>query len=397
MLTGTRLEDTRIYNRKIIIETIRRHTPISRAEIAQMTGLTTATISNLTAELIDEGLILESGRRKGLRGQPAIELELNPNGRFSIGFELGRQNLCGVLVNLIGQILEETSEEWEYPPPEIALPIMKERIQRLLNHSEIVRDRVLGIGVAMPGPFLTKEKQIVSPIDFPQWEQFPVTEKLGKEFRLPVFIERDAMAAAIGEHYHGTGREFRDFYYIHLTAGIGGGMILDGHPYQGFSQNTGELGWMRHPAKGRRALIGNYLGLKPLYNFLKGYGITIFHINDLETLFAEQNPYLWEWMNDAVDCLDMIVDGVNAILGPEAIFLGGHFPSSILNYLIERLQLEATTARASQPDRASGYQAKILRATAGDFSSALGAASLPLYETFSTRFGLSGNSDNGGE
>ncbi len=394
MLIGTRLEDTRVYNRKIIIEAIRRHTPISRAEIAQMTGLTTATISNLTAELIEEGFILESGRRKGMRGQPAIELELNPNGRFSIGFELGRRHLSGVLINLTGQILDELSQEWEYPPPEIALPIMAEQIQQFLNHSAIDKERVLGIGVAMPGPFLTKEKRIVSPIDFPQWEHFPVKDELSKEFHLPVMIEHDAMAAAIGEQFHGEGQAYRDFYYIHFAAGIGGAMILDGHPYQGFSPNTGELGWMRHAGKGRRALVGNYLGLKPLYNFLSGHGITVIHANELEPLFAQQNAYLWEWLNDAIDCLDMMIDSINAILGPEAIFFGGHFPNSILDYIIERLQIEATAARASQPDRYGSYQAKVLRATAGDFSSALGAASLPLYETFSTRSTLSASSDN---
>ncbi len=397
MLIGTRLEDTRIYNRKIIIEAIRRHTPISRAEIAQMTGLTTATISNLTAELIHEGFILESGRRKGLRGQPAIELELNPNGRFSIGFELGRRHLSGVLINLTGQILAEFSEEWEYPPPDVALPIMAEKVQQFLKHSEISRERVLGIGVAMPGPFLTKEKRIVSPIDFPKWEQFPASEKLSAEFHLPVIVEHDAMAAAIGEQFHGAGQAYRDFYYIHFASGIGGAMIIGGHPYQGFSANTGELGWMRHVGKGRRALVGNHLGLKPLYNFLKGYGLNISHANELEPLFAQQNAYLWEWLNDAIDCLDIMIDSINAILGPEAIFLGGHFPNRILDYLIERLQIEATAARASQPDRYGSYQANVLRATAGDFSSALGAASLPLYETFSTRSNLSGGSENSSE
>jgi len=113
MLTGTRLEDTRIYNRKIIIEAVRRHGPISRAEIAQMSGLTTATISNLTAELIQEGLIAEVGRRKGLRGQPAIELALKPDGRFAIGFELGRAHLAGVLINFVGDIVQEFNEEWD--------------------------------------------------------------------------------------------------------------------------------------------------------------------------------------------------------------------------------------------------------------------------------------------
>src|SRR5512137_1191347 len=124
MLTGTKLEYTRKYNRRIIIETIRLHGPISRAEIAQMTGLTAATISNLTSELIQQEIILETGRRKGQRGQPAIELEINPNGKFAIGFELGRDNLSGVLINLTGQILAENHEEWQTPVPEVALPLL---------------------------------------------------------------------------------------------------------------------------------------------------------------------------------------------------------------------------------------------------------------------------------
>lgn len=385
MLTGTRLENTRIYNRKIIIEVIRRNSPISRAEIAQQTGLTTATISNLTAELLEEEFIVEIGRRKGLRGQPAIELKLNPNGRFSIGFELGRRHLTGVLINLTGEILAELSEEWEYPPPDVALPLLAEKVGKFLTHPTVTAQRVLGIGVAMPGPFLTREKQIVSPIDFPQWEHFPIREKLGEQFALPVMIENDAMAAATGEQFHGAGQAYRDFYYIHFADGIGGALILDGHPHQGFSQNTGELGWMRHPNRGRRALVGNHLGLKPLYNFLKGYGIHLTRSKELEPLFEQQNVYLWEWLNEAVDCLDVMIDSINAIIGPEVIFLGGHFPNTMLDYLIERLQLEATTVRAAQPDRYSLYQAKLLRATAGDLSSALGAASLPVYQTFSTR------------
>jgi predicted NBD/HSP70 family sugar kinase len=385
MLTGTKLEYTRRYNRRIIIEAIRRNGPISRAEIARMTGLTTATISNLTGELIQQGTILETGRRKGQRGQPAIELEINPNGKFSIGFELGRRHLAGVVINFTGQILGEVNEEWEYPPPEVALPLMADRVKYLLQETSIPVDRLLGIGVAMPGPFFTSEKKIVSPIDFPHWEQFPVADKLIEAFGFPVVVENDAMAAAIGEQFHGDGRHYRDFYYVHFGAGIGGATILNGHPYQGFSANTGELGWIKHSLKGRRALIGNYLGLKPLYNFFKGYSIEVQHVQQLEVLFEQQNAYLWEWLNEAVDCLSVIIDAINAILGPEAIFLGGHFPNSIIEYLIERLQIEATAAMASQPDRHLIYQAKLLRATAGDLSSALGAATLPLYHTFSTR------------
>jgi predicted NBD/HSP70 family sugar kinase len=124
--------------------------------------------------------------------------------------------------------------------------------------------------------------------------------------------------------------------------------------------------------------------LRALYDFLKGYGLDVKTSADIETLFQEQNPYLWEWLNEAVDCLEIVIDAINAILGLEVIFLGGHFPNSVVEYLIERLQLEAKAAKASQPDRHIIYQAKLRRATVGDLSPAIGAATLPLYDTFST-------------
>ncbi len=163
-------------------------------------------------------------------------------------------------------------------------------------------------------------------------------------------------------------------------------MIHDGHPYQGFSPDTGDIGWIKHSSKGRRSRIGLYIGLMPLYNFLKGYGISVSHPKDLEVLFEQQNTYLWEWLNETIECLDTVLDAINALLGPEVIFFGGHFPTSIIDYLIKRLEIENTATIASQPDSSLIYHAKLLRATFGDFSSALGAATLPFYQTFSTQY-----------
>lgn len=235
----------------------------------------------------------------------------------------------------------------------------------------------------MPGPFLTNQKKVVLPINFPYWEQFPVLERLSELIKFPVLMENDAMAAAMAEYYHGTGRISKNFYYLHLGAGIGGAMILNGAPYQGFSPNTGELGRIRYGMKGPRAQIGHVLGLRYLYNFLQSYGLQVSHPHELETLLEQQNSYLWQWFNEAVDCLDTIISAINAILGPEIIFLGGHFPNAIIDYLIERLQLEARASRASIPDKHTLFQPQIRRATSGDLSSALGAATLPLYESFS--------------
>ncbi|MCP4398901.1 MAG: ROK family transcriptional regulator [bacterium] len=386
MLSGTRLEDTRIYNRKIVIETIRRSGPIVRAEIARMTGLTTATISNLTAELKQEEIILETGRRKGQRGQPAIDLEVNPNGRFAIGFELGRDVLSGVLINLAGEVLGKVHKEWEYPTPEVALPHIAGGVKSLLEQTTIPEEHLLGVGVAMPGYFSVHGQQFVlSPQGFPHWEQFPIQKKLSELLNFTVVMENDVMAAAMGEQFHGAGRQYKDFFYMYLGAGIGGAMIHNGHPYQGFSPDTGALGWIKHISKGQRSRLGSYVGLAQLYDFLKGYGITVSHPKELEKLFERQNSCLWEWLNEMIECLDTVLDAVNALLGPEVVFLGGHFPVPIVNYLIERLELENTAKTASQPQNFCVYTAKLLRAKSGDISSALGAATLPLYHTFSTQ------------
>jgi predicted NBD/HSP70 family sugar kinase len=385
MLTGTKLEYTRKYNRRIIIETIRLHGPISRVEIAQMTGLTAATISNLTSELIQQEIILETGRRKGQRGQPAIELEINPDGKFAIGFELGRDNLSGVLINLTGQILGQTHDEWKYPLPDIACALIAERTKYLLATTAISVDRLIGVGVAMPGPFLDEEKTIVAPNDFPGWEQVPIVASLTALLNHDVIVENDAMAAAIGEHFHGAGRAYKDFFYLYFGQGIGGATIANGHPYQGFSPNTGEVSHIKYGLKGRRTLIAQFLGLKPLYDLLQRDGINASQPKDIELLFEQRNPGFWEWLNDAVECFDTMLHSINALVGPEAIFLGGRLPGAIMDHLIERLQLERMAEMASQPNNVRIYQAKLLRATFGDLSSAVGAATLPLYETFSTQ------------
>jgi predicted NBD/HSP70 family sugar kinase len=386
MLSGTRLEDARIHNCKTIIEAIRQNGPISRAEIARMTGLTTATISNLTSELIRQEIVLEARRRKGQRGQPAIELELNPNGRFAIGFELGRDNLSGVLINMAGQILGETHQEWEDPLPEIVLPLMARNMRYLLETTAISMNRFLGVGVAMPGPFLTEKKTVVFPAHFlPQWGRFPIVEKLTETLGLPAIVENDVMAAAIGELFHGVGHSYKDFFYLYLGAGIGGAMILNGHPYQGFSPNTGELGWIRCNSKDRQAVISRTLELTHLYDFLQSHELKVSEPKALLVLFKQQNTYLRQWLDEAVECLDIAINSINWLLGPKAIFLGGRLPGQIIDYLIEQLEIEGAAVKAAQPDEHILYQARILRATFGDLASALGAATLPLYQTFSTQ------------
>lgn len=386
-MSPTTTEDPRQQNRKLVVEAIRLHGPISRVEVARLTGLGPPMITGLTSDLLEQEIIIETGRRKGQRGQPAIDLEINPNGRFSIGFELARDHLTGVLMNLTGDVLENVHHEWKFPAPELALPLIAKYVEDLLQQTSTPQQRLLGVGVAMPGPFVSDDRHVVNPINFPNWERFPIVDNLTELLTLPVYVENDAIAAAIGEQFHGKGQTYQDFFYLYFGASMGGAMIQQRHPYQGFSPNTGELRRIKHGSKGKRDVIGQFLGLNFLYEFLQNYGIQVSEPQGLQDLFDRQNMYFWEWLNESVERLDTILHAINALLGPEAIIFGGRLPEPILTYLIERLQLEASATKASQPDRNFIYLPTLLQAASGELSSALGAAALPLYQAFSSKTG----------
>ena len=385
MLTGTKLEDSRKHNRRIIIETIRRNGPISRTEIAKMTGLTTATVSNMTGELLHEEIILEKGRRKGFRGQPAIELDINPTGRFSIGFEIGREQLSCVSLNLAGEIIAKTSEYWNHPSPKAAFALIKKRFNYVLEQTPLPMDRLLGAGVAVPGPFIGGKKEVISPREFPKWEEFPIAQAIEEALGFPAYIENDAVSSAIWEKFYGVGREYNDYFYIFLGTGLGGAMLFNGHPYQGYSPNIGELGWIRYGPKSSRSRVGNFFHFPTLQSALKRHDIDVLRPQELGPLFEEQNSILWQWLNDIIDCLGSVVSIINTLLGPEVIIFGGYYPDAMIDYLIERIRIENLLYKASQPDRYLIHQAKMLRASAGDLAPALGAAILPLYETLSAQ------------
>lgn len=382
---GVRIEDTRKFNSRITFDTIRLHGPITRVEITKITGLTASAISSLTADLLEQELIVEKGRRKGNRGQPAIELEINPDSRFSIGFELGRDHISGVLINLAGQVLAEIHREWQYPPPEAALPFIEAQVEHLIIHSTIAPDRLLGVGVAMPGPFLTSKKHIVDPVYFPHWERFPLVAKLRELLGCQVLLENNARASAIGEQFHGDGRLYEEFFYIDFGALLGGAMISGGRAYQENSPHAAQLD--RIPQVIHKRMI---LGLQPLYDFLHLRGVHVADTEGLEHLFQQQNPYFWDWLNEAVEQLHILIEAINSLLSPEVIFIGGLLPEAIIDYLVERLNILGTAARATLPENAMMFQAELRRATSGKLACALGAATLPLYQIFSTQHSLGG-------
>src|SRR5690349_13582791 len=267
----------RSLNRCVVIEAVRLNGALSRAEIARLTALSSQTISNIVAELEQSGILKAAAPRRAGRGQPATPLSIDPDGAYSIGLQLDHQMLVGVLADLSGRIRGRAAAPVDQPTPESALPAMRRMVARLRRTRGIDPnpDCLLGIGLAMPGPFGVEGITSVGPTALPGWQDFPLAEELGRLTGLATIVENDATAAAIGERLHGVARNLDTFIYLFIGTGLGAGLFLGGHLFKGSAHNAGEIGHMIVEPEGRPCPCGNrgclerYLSLRAAYEFLK--------------------------------------------------------------------------------------------------------------------------------
>ena len=386
MLTGTNLSHAKRHNLQIVHETIRLYAPISRADVARRTGLTAQTISNLVRQLVAAGLVVETARATGGRGAPPIQLEVNPDAAFAVGLDLDTDHLTGVLVDLSGQVRARVHHEVRLSSPDAALALCVETTEALVAEHGLGLDRVWGVGVGIPGPMRPDPDgtYLVSPIAFPDWHNEPLAERLHARLGLPVFIENNATAAALGEHWYGAGRHLGTFFYVYLGSGLGGGLVVQGTPFEGHAGNAGEIGYLS-PCTGapgeRPTHVGELFNLSLLYERLAAAGVTAATPDDLLALHQAGDAAFEAWFGRIAEELGTLLFTVRAIIDPEATFVGGRWPDALLADLLERARVHL--AAAAVP---GGLDAPTLRlATAGADAGALGVATLPLYHAFAPR------------
>ena len=383
MLTGTNLSHAKRHNLEIVHETIRLYAPISRADVARRTGLTAQTISNLVRQLVDAGLVIETARATGGRGAPPIQLEVNPDAAFAVGLDLDTDHLTAVLVDLSGAVRARLHHEAALSSADAALDLCVDATRALAADLGLGMDKVWGVGVGIPGPMRPgpDDTYLVNPIAFPEWHDVPLAQQLHARLGLPVFIENNATAAALGEHWYGAGRHLSTFFYVYLGSGLGGGLVVQGTPFEGHTGNAGEIGYLS-PLGGRSAggptHVGELFNLPRLYDRLAAAGLEAGTPDDLLALHEAGDPAFEAWFDEAAEELGRLLFTVRAILDPEATFIGGRWPDRLLGDLMERARGHLETAAVP-----GGLDAPTLRlATAGADAGALGVASLPLYHAF---------------
>lgn len=383
-LSGTNLERAHRYNQRIVLETVRLHGPLSRADISRLTALTGQTVGNIVDKLIERRVLESRGRRMGRRGQPATEIGLNADGGFSVGLHLDRDHLDGVLVDLSGTVRQSVHVEWHYPSPQHTMPYLIDAVRKLSRDEGLRIADLWGLGVALPGPLERRTGRLVAPPNFEGWEGFPLQEILSNVLGLPVYLETDATAAAAGERWVGVGRSFDHFFFVYFGVGLGGGIVINGEPYRGSTDCAAMFGHLPVDPDGERCACGGrgclelYASLGSLYRTLKEAGIEAGNTEEIAAQFERGEPRLLRWLEHAADRMAPALVTIENLLDPQAIVFGGRLPSPILTRLLSLLEERLP----SLAYRGISRRIAMLPAELAEFDAALGAATLPLFDFF---------------
>ncbi|MEU1590608.1 ROK family transcriptional regulator [Micromonospora sp. NPDC005710] len=241
-----------------MLDLIRAARSISRVELATATGLTGATISAVVRELMGDGLVVEAGRGGPTGGKPRTMVQLNPLARYSVGVQLERNTCVIVVVDLAGRQVARTSFQGVASmPPERALPLVASQVDALLATAAVDRERVLGVGLVSYGPQDRRAGVLLTPQPTDAWLDYPVARLLAETLGLPVLLDNDAAAAAIGEYWMGAVDPRSTYGCIYMATGIGGGVVVAGEVYRGSSSNSVEIGHISMDINGDECSCGN--------------------------------------------------------------------------------------------------------------------------------------------
>jgi glucokinase-like ROK family protein len=387
-------------NLSSVMRHIHREGSLSRAQLAQRTNLNKATISSLVEELIELGLIHENGMNTSGFGRPATMLDLDPQAGCIIGVEIGVGFISIILTNFTGKII------WRHFEELISILNQEEitaRIFQLLDEAREIagkdRLRLFGMGLALPGMVDVEQGILIFSPNL-QWGDVPLRQMFSEHSGLPVFVDNDANAAALGEHLFGAARQEQHFLFIVAGVGVGGGLFLNGEIYRGACGLAGEIGHtslyveQTRPCRcGNRGCWENFANQSSLYERIRARldvgrrslitGILENQLSPLNLSIINQaaeagDREVLEAISETGAALGLGVANLVNIFNPKMVVIGGSL-SILGKYILPSIE-EVIEERTLEVMR---KEIKILVSAFGSDASVMGAVALVVREILS--------------
>ncbi|WP_370415445.1 ROK family protein [Streptomyces fradiae] len=243
-------------NLERVVRAVRMAGSLTQAEIARTTGLSAATVSNIVRELKEGGTVEVTPTSAG--GRRARSVSLSGDAGIVIGVDFGHTHLRVAVGNLAHQVLAEEAEPLDVDASSAeGFDRAEQLVSRLIAATGIGRDKVVGVGLGVPGPIDVSSGLLGSTSILPGWSGINPADELSARLGVPVHVDNDANLGALGELVWGSGRGVKDLAYIKVASGVGAGLVIDGRVYRGPGGTAGEIGHITLDESGPVCRCGN--------------------------------------------------------------------------------------------------------------------------------------------
>lgn len=246
-------------NVQLVLDAIRFGLAATRRELARQTGLTPAAVTILVNELVERGLLLETGTGLSAGGRKPVMLCLNPQAAYAIGVELTTTRIVCVLGDFMAAVVGRADEAidvaWGHKR---IIDKIIHLIEKVLKAASIAREKILSIGLAIPGPCDYQQGVMLNPPNFPGWINVPIKAILEYRTGFPVYTSKETSCAGLAEYWFGGAQGTQRIFALHVDpSGIGGAFILDGKTYQLPARETMYIGHMSVQSDGYACICGS--------------------------------------------------------------------------------------------------------------------------------------------
>lgn len=370
-------------NERAVLNALSMHPGAPAATLARITGLRPNSIARILTDLERDKLIARGEPLRGMRGQPATPIGINPGGAYSVGCEIGWRHLTVVLCNLVGQRLGEYRRDFPFPDPYSVVAEVASLVGLMLNLiPEAERNRVGSLGVAMPSG-LARNISLVGAdkSTAAEWEHLNIASQLQKATDLQTFLMNDGNAACWAELVLRPRPRPDNFAYISIGTFVGGGVVAEGRLWEGATGRAANLGSiMVSDGDGGRQFGHLVCSLYALEQSLARVGVSA----------PKRDPRTWIWdefglvgerwlMNSAV-ALAEIISSTSAVSEINLAVIDGTLPEAVLIRLVD----ETRSRLAALPTLTDDHP-EVQQGSVGNLAAATGAAFRPLYHQFFAR------------
>ena len=339
-----RYKTQRPQNRSAILECIFRNAPVSRTEIAEMTGITPATVTANVTELISSNIVLETGEltnEPGSSGRKRVLIDLNPVCALTAGVEFTENAVVFCLSDLMGNLLDSLIVPFSQ---DIAANITQEIITHLHDFLAPFMERdhqqIAGIGVAVPGHMSEDGTQLIS--NNKLWQSFQPA-LIRQAFPFPVAVENNVHCMTLGHYLFHASANTANFIYYHVGRGMFCSYMINGRIYYGSNYTLGEIGHTIIEPDGQLCECGKHGCLQTysseswllknarlLYGASQGTYLRSLAGSDREltidhvlTAYSMGDPVVRSYITNAVKYLGISISNLSIIFGMDKIYLHG--------------------------------------------------------------------------